>query len=92
MSEFLASRGKLPAAEAGHAPCGPDHARVQLALGGDLHGQLELVLLYQSVPDPPSELRLGQLLDGGDHSGTRGDQLSQELHPTQVAVWREVVT
>ena len=84
VSKLLAGLGKLPAAETGHTPGRPDDAGIQLTLGGHLHGQFKLVLLHETVPHPPGQLWLGQLLDGGDNSGSRRYQLTEEVHSTQV--------
>lgn len=77
---------KVSGLQAGHAPGGPHRPRVELALCGDLHGQSEAVVLDQLVPDSPGEVRLSQLLDGGDLRVACRHQQSEEVHATQVAV------
>ena len=84
--KLLPSLGQLSASKTSHAPSRPDDAGVQLTLGGDLHGQIELVFLHEAIPDPSGQLWLGQLLDRGYDVGTRGHQLAEEVHSTEVPV------
>ena len=85
VSKFTPSASEVPAVETGHTPGCPHPTSVQLALGGHLHRQSKPVVLDQPVANASGKVWLGQLLDGGDAGPSRGHQLTQEVHTTEIS-------